>query len=42
MIEKLTNNPANNFFLLTGPCVIEGEDIPMRIRSEERRVGKEC
>ena len=26
MIE-LKNNPAGNFFLLAGPCVIEGEDI---------------
>ena len=28
---KLKNNPANNFFLLAGPCVIEGEDMAMRI-----------
>ncbi len=31
MIDKLKNNPANNFFLLAGPCVIEGEDMAMRI-----------
>ncbi len=31
MIDKLTNNPANNFFLLAGPCVIEGEDMALRI-----------
>ena len=30
MIE-LKNNSANNFFLLAGPCVIEGEDMAMRI-----------
>ena len=30
MIE-LINNPAGNFFLLAGPCVIEGEDMAMRI-----------
>ena len=30
MIE-LKNNPAGNFFLLAGPCVIEGEDMAMRI-----------
>ncbi|MDR0939115.1 MAG: 3-deoxy-8-phosphooctulonate synthase [Mediterranea sp.] len=30
MIE-LKNNPANNFFLLAGPCVIEGEEMAMRI-----------
>ena len=27
----LTNNPENNFFLMAGPCVIEGEDMAMRI-----------
>ena len=26
---KLKNNPAGNFFLLAGPCVIEGEDMAM-------------
>lgn len=31
MINKLMNNPANNFFLLAGPCVIEGEDMALRI-----------
>lgn len=30
MIE-LTNNPSGNFFLLAGPCVIEGEEMAMRI-----------
>ena len=30
MIE-LKNNPAGNFFLLAGPCVIEGEEMAMRI-----------
>ena len=28
MIE-LKNNPAGNFFLLAGPCVIEGEEMAM-------------
>ncbi len=28
---ELRNNPARNFFLLAGPCVIEGEDMAMRI-----------
>lgn len=28
---KLKNNPAGNFFLLAGPCVIEGEEMAMRI-----------
>ena len=29
MIE-LKNNPTGNFFLLAGPCVIEGEEMAMR------------
>lgn len=28
---ELKNNPDGNFFLLAGPCVIEGEDMAMRI-----------
>ena len=28
---ELKNNPANNFFLIAGPCVIEGEDMALRI-----------
>ena len=27
---ELKNNPAGNFFLLAGPCVIEGEEMAMR------------
>ncbi len=30
-IEDLRNTPSGNFFLLAGPCVIEGEDMAMRI-----------
>ncbi len=30
-IEQLTKNPKDNFFLLAGPCVIEGEDMALRI-----------
>ena len=30
-MEYLKNNPKNNFFLLAGPCVIEGEDMALRI-----------
>lgn len=30
-IHQLKNNPANNFFLLAGPCVIEGEEMAMEI-----------
>ncbi len=31
LINTLTNNDQDNFFLLAGPCVIEGEDMAMRI-----------
>jgi 2-dehydro-3-deoxyphosphooctonate aldolase (KDO 8-P synthase) len=30
-IDKLKNTAANNFFLMAGPCAIEGEEIAMRI-----------
>lgn len=30
-IQTLTNSPAGNFFLLAGPCVIEGEEMALRI-----------
>jgi 2-dehydro-3-deoxyphosphooctonate aldolase (KDO 8-P synthase) len=30
-IPKLKHTDANNFFLLAGPCAIEGEDMAMRI-----------
>lgn len=31
MIEKLINSSSHNFFLLAGPCVIEGEQMAMDI-----------
>lgn len=31
LIDKLNNNSAHQFFLLAGPCVIEGEEMAMRI-----------
>lgn len=31
MIEQLINSPSGNFFLLAGPCVIEGEQMAMDI-----------
>ncbi len=31
MIDYLKNNSAGNFFLLAGPCVIEGEEMALRI-----------
>lgn len=30
-IDKLKHTSANNFFLMAGPCAIEGEDIALRI-----------
>ena len=30
-IDFLKNNRSNNFFLLAGPCVIEGEGMAMDI-----------
>ena len=31
ILYKLKNNEANNFFLLAGPCVIEGEEMALEI-----------
>lgn len=31
LVPKLKNLQANNFFLLAGPCAIEGEDMALRI-----------
>ena len=41
MIE-LKNNPAGNFFLLAGPCVIEGEDMAMRIAERVVAITENC
>ena len=30
-IKKLKHNPAEKFFLIAGPCAVEGEDMLMRI-----------
>ena len=30
-IDKLKHTDSNNFFLMAGPCAIEGEDIALRI-----------
>ena len=30
-IPNIKNTEANNFFLLAGPCAIEGEDMALRI-----------
>mgnify|MGYP002227418302 CR=1 FL=1 len=39
MIE-LKNNPAGNFFLLAGPCVIEGEEMAMRIAERVVKINR--
>lgn len=31
MLKELTSSPSGNVFLLAGPCVIEGEEMAMRI-----------
>ena len=31
LIPKLSHSSSNNFFLLAGPCAIEGEDMALRI-----------
>ena len=38
MIEQLINNPSGNFFLLAGPCVIEGEEMALRIAERITRL----
>ena len=30
-MNNIFNTPENRFFLLAGPCAIEGEDMAMRI-----------
>ena len=34
MIKELTSSPSGNFFLLAGPCVIEGESMAMDIAEQ--------
>ncbi|KKM27976.1 hypothetical protein LCGC14_1569270, partial [marine sediment metagenome] len=31
LIPKLKHTDSNNFFLLSGPCAIEGEEMALRI-----------
>ena len=31
LVPNIKNLEANNFFLLAGPCAIEGEDMALRI-----------
>lgn len=37
-IAKLKNTDSDNFFLLAGPCAIEGEDMAMRIAEQVVRI----
>lgn len=30
-IQEIIKNPSNNFFLMAGPCVVEGKDMAFRI-----------
>lgn len=36
--DQLKNNPARSFFLLAGPCVIESEEMALRIAGRVARV----
>jgi 2-dehydro-3-deoxyphosphooctonate aldolase (KDO 8-P synthase) len=38
MIKELMSSPSGNFFLLAGPCVIEGEEMAMRIAERVKTV----
>jgi len=37
-VPKLKHTSANNFFLLCGPCAIEGEDMALRIAEKVLRI----
>lgn len=34
LVPKIKNTDSNNFFLLAGPCAIEGEDMALRIAEQ--------
>jgi 2-dehydro-3-deoxyphosphooctonate aldolase (KDO 8-P synthase) len=38
LVPNLKNLDANNFFLLAGPCAIEGEDMALRIAEKVVRI----
>jgi len=38
LIPKIKHTNANNFFLLAGPCAIEGEDMALRIAEKVIRI----
>ena len=40
MIDQLTSSKRNNFFLLAGPCVIEGESMAMDIAGHIAEIAK--
>lgn len=41
ILEYLTGSVTNNFFLLAGPCVIEGEDMAFEIASHLKQLTSE-
>lgn len=40
IIKYLSSSPDNNFFLMAGPCVIEGEDMALEIAEEVSAITK--
>ena len=38
LVPKLKNTDSGNFFLLSGPCAIEGEDMALRIAEQVVRI----
>ena len=40
-IDKLVNNPSKNFFLMAGPCLIEGSEMAFEIARHIRSIAEE-
>ena len=38
MLNELLSSPQHNFFLLAGPCVIEGEEMAMDIAEKAMKI----
>ena len=38
MIKELTSAPSGQFFLLAGPCVIEGEEMALDIAEKAMNI----
>ena len=41
MLKELLASPTHNFFLLAGPCVIEGEEMALDIAEKAIRIASE-